>query len=579
VNRWCFIAIAAAPLLLGSLTAPAESDLVWWTTHGLEKVRPYTPPPEHPSHEVRISAARNEFEPFQIVLRAENREIKTIDVDFSDLRGARDVIHKKNIGAYLEQYIDLSTPSSIAGGSGEWPDALIPKVDSYARERRNAFPFKLRRNRNQPLWIEVYVPKSTPAGFYRGNIAITISGNTAFTVPVELRVWDFALPSTSSLRTSFGFSGVPAVRQHYGRYTSDKDVADLTSLYQKAALRHRISLDGSTGLHPEVKTAGRYALIYWDAYDKVMAPFLNGSVFAGDDPLAGARLTSVDVRTPALLTSSEQQIDFWRQTSAHFRKHGWFDRLFNYVWDEPNPSHSEALLRRGEVVHRADPEIKNLITSSLRAEWSPVVDIWAPVINCLEQEPGRPENCKPFAGRRAYDAELSKGKELWWYQSCMSHGCNIVGGDYFRGWPSYMIDEAPVGNRIMEWLTWKYGVQGELYFNTNEAYIRKKNPWTDVYLFGGNGDGTLFYPGRPSVIGGKTDIPIESIRLKLIREGLEDYEYLRKLQELQGVQTAAGIVDNFVRSAYDFDLSPEKLFAARDALAREIEAHEGLRGN
>ena len=61
--------------------------------------------------------------------------------------------------------------------------------------------------------------------------------------------------------------------------------------------------------------------------------------------------------------------------------------------------------------------------------------------------------------RHSYDSELAKGKKLWWYQACSSHGCNIVGGDYFRGWPSYMIDSSGLRNRIMEWMTWKYGIQ------------------------------------------------------------------------------------------------------------------------
>ena len=38
---------------------------------------------------------------------------------------------------------------------------------------------------------------------------------------------------------------------------------------------------------------------------------------------------------------------------------------------------------------------------------------------------------------------------------------------------------------------------------------------TDIRHFGGNGDGTLFYPGLPAKIGGHTEIPIDSIRLKL----------------------------------------------------------------
>ncbi len=89
----------------------------------------------------------------------------------------------------------------------------------------------------------------------------------------------------------------------------------------------------------------------------------------------------------------------------------------------------------------------------------------------------------------------------------------------------------------MQWVAWKYKMQGELYYSMDEAY-GEKDPWTDIRLFGGNGDGTLFYPGLPARIGGHTDIPIESIRLKLIREGMEDYEYLALLAKLKGQNAA-----------------------------------------
>src|SRR5262245_38649102 len=44
----------------------------------------------------------------------------------------------------------------------------------------------------------------------------------------------------------------------------------------------------------------------------------------------------------------------------------------------------------------------------------------------------------------------------------------------------------------------------------NESYSRPQDVWDHVWLFGGNGDGTHFYPGRPRTIGGTSDIPIEA---------------------------------------------------------------------
>jgi Domain of unknown function (DUF4091) len=146
----------------------------------------------------------------------------------------------------------------------------------------------------------------------------------------------------------------------------------------------------------------------------------------------------------------------------------------------------------------------------------------------------------------------------------------MVGGDYFHGWPSYMIDVDAVANRIMQWLTWKYDVKGELYYAMNESYSHPEDAWTHIWLFGGNGDGTLFYPGRPRTIGGTSDIPIESIRLKLIRDGLEDYEYLALLSKNEGREGAAKYVDRLVTNAHTYDRDPAMLYNVRREIGERL---------
>jgi hypothetical protein len=565
-----FLLLAAVPVCLSPMRLASGPDLIWWTAGSLEKIRPFDNEPENAGREARLYAARNEFEAFQVVLRVRDTDVDGVDVEVTDLHGSAATIPNKYISVYLEGYIDLKIPSSVAGGAGQWPDPLIPRVDRYANEKRNAFPIRLVKGRNQPVWIEVFVPRSAPAGAYRGNVRVSLNGKPEQSIPLILEVWNFELPVTSSLATAFGFSGNTALGAHYGRYTGDKDLDDIIFAYQKAALWHRITLDTSAGIVPSAVIAGREVRIRWDHYDRVMAPFLDGHVFSRDEPLYGARATSVALHTPQALKTAEQQIDFWRQTARHFREKRWFDRLFHYLWDEPKPKEYPAMLELGRRVHRADPALQNLVTAPLHPEWSDVVDIWTPVVNCFEKKPEHSEYCDPTVDRSAYEPLLAKGKRLWWYQACSSHGCYIVGGDYFRGWPSYMIDDAPVRNRIMEWLTWKYDIGGELYFSTNAAFGKNRDPWKDVRLFGGNGDGTLFYPGRPDIIGGTTQIPIESIRLKLIRDGLEDYEYLVMLARLAGGKMTADITGTFIRNTYDYEQNPEKLYAARERIGREI---------
>jgi Domain of unknown function (DUF4091) len=561
--RWVVLSLAAIPIVLSAFRPPAPR-VSWWTTHALQKVRPYDTLPDKLQTSVKISAARNEFEAFQIVFRAESNDVDGLDLQASDFKGPKGaVLSANNVAIYFERYLDLPKPSSIEGTAGEWPDALIPRVDRYSGERRNAFPFTLIRRHAQPIWIEVYIPPSTVPGIYRGDVAMTIDGQREATIPVSVEVWNFALPSTSSLPNTFGLNGLTAVRQHLGRYTNDDDVIRFTSMYRKAALWHRLSIHNGSMLPPRVSFAANKMTIDWSRYDKEVAPFLDGTAIRSGEPLQGAKATTIDIPGIAALRDAQQKTLYLRAVADHFREKGWFDRLFNYLWDEPKPDKYDEVVRQGNLVHSAVPGIKNLVTSSFRSDWAGAVDIFVPLINCFSFKPENHNNCDQ-------QIEQLKMPYLWSYQSCASHGCFIVGGEYFRGWPSYVIDVDPVANRIMPWVIWKYDIRGELYYGLNEAYSHKEDAWDHIYLFGGNGDGTLFYPGRPRTIGGTTDIPVESLRLKLIRDGLEDYEYLVLLSKYAGDDFARGYVDRLVTNVYTYAREPEELYKIRREIAERL---------
>src|SRR5215471_7770263 len=131
MHRILMLAIAAVPLVLTSFRPPAPS-LVWWTTTTLDKVHPSDSPPENLDKSVSVSAARNEFEPFQIVLRSVSQQIEMVDVEVSDLTGPQGaVISKQNFTVYFERFLNLKAASNVEGRAGEWPDPLIPRVDRY----------------------------------------------------------------------------------------------------------------------------------------------------------------------------------------------------------------------------------------------------------------------------------------------------------------------------------------------------------------------------------------------------------------------------------------------------------------
>jgi hypothetical protein len=192
----------------------------------------------------RIEAARGEREAFQVVVEARTA-LAAVRAHASDLVGPGRIA-AANVRLHRVAYLDLRTPSSIEGGTGAWPDPLVPDRDACAGELRNAFPFAVPAGERRAIWVEIEVPADAPPGICRGAVAMTDGARTLGAVPVELRVRAVIRPREPALPVTFGFSGASAARGH--RLPADEPtVRELAVRYQRAALAHRFALHYGSG--------------------------------------------------------------------------------------------------------------------------------------------------------------------------------------------------------------------------------------------------------------------------------------------------------------------------------------------
>jgi hypothetical protein len=551
MSRWIRVPaevwLACALLLATGSARAAPATAKVWVAPASEKILPAAP--ARASAVAAIAAARNEFEAFQVVITGSARKVRATASPLVGPGGATIAAPR----LHREALLNLTRPSAPDGATGRFPDPLVPDVDEVAGERRNAFPFDIRGSESRALWVEVFVPPGAAPGSYRGEVRVEHSGRESI-VPVELTVWDFELPSTATLRSAFGLAwgALPS-----GHGISSSDIAAFATLrarYGQLALDHRVSLSHhDDGMWNDL-----------DHFDRYYRPLMDGTAATR---LAGARLTAVEYLGPL---ADVANLARWAQ--RYRSRPGWFERLFQYTCDEP-PYQGCGwgdIALRARAAKEADPEFRTLVTTTIQeAEANGatgLLDLMVPVVNFMDDKSGG------YAGdqRPKYDAFLAAEplNEVWLYQSCMSHGC---GGSsaYDMGWPSYMVDASAVRNRAMQWLAFKYRATGELYWETTYAYL-SGDPWTSVWEFDGNGDGTLFYPGTPAKIGGTTHVPVASIRLKMIREGMEDHEYLVLLAELGDPGLAAQLVGDLFPAASVSDPGVARLMAARERMARRI---------
>eukprot|EP01051_Picozoa_sp_SAG22_P006711 SAG22_NODE_449_length_10399_cov_43.159515_2_plen_182_part_00 len=95
-----------------------------------------------------IHSARNEVESFLVVVNGGAKGLTgvAIDIPAEPVAGAA-------IALYAAHYVNISKPSGCSNGpTGLCPDALVPAVDVYVGEKRNAFPMAVPDGENRVAW-------------------------------------------------------------------------------------------------------------------------------------------------------------------------------------------------------------------------------------------------------------------------------------------------------------------------------------------------------------------------------------------------------------------------------------------
>ncbi len=110
-----------------------------------------------------------------------------------------------------------------------------------------------------------------------------------------------------------------------------------------------------------------------------------------------------------------------------------------------------------------------------------------------------------------------------------------------------------------------------MYWGSLTHWSEVADPWTEPGTFHPrglvyNGEGSLVYPARD--VGYDGIAP--SLRLKALRDSIQDYEYLAILDRLGRAAEAEKIVVPLADSWFHWDPDPEHYDAARAELARLI---------
>ena len=445
-----------------------------------------------------VNMAKNEWESFQLLILAGKEEfhVTKVEATFPENRKTGRVMSNARIEIYRVGFVNIEKPTPGNFRTGLWPDPLLP-VDSFVVKEHSI----------QPVWISVYVPANVDAGEYRGWITVYGEKNTSDKIQYNIKVRKFTLSEKRHLKTPLAACTM-----------FDDRVSKFNSWYPESE-------------HPRDEIFGKlYQLMTDYLVDASRVPLRHVKINGYENNELKLDFSEADKWTQYCLDKNMGYMSFYYSSefdkygshgqdyakayTEHIREKKWEDDTFVYIRDEPVPTEYEIVRKRCDAIKTIAPELPRMITAIIDVNsLVGCVDIWCPSISdgpTFEQV----QRCR------------KRGEKVWFYVSVSPK----------KPWPNFFIDYPATDHRVLFWMAYKYGAEGFLYYamdawdfmgNSNydaDPSRRFPNKFNTLTCLDGNGDGLLIYPG--------TDGPWASQRLSIIRDGIEDYEYMALLEEL-----------------------------------------------
>ena len=512
--------------------------------------------------EFALNCFRNEYESGQLIITAMN-DVEEYTISVGKFSNGNSELPQDSFEIYHEYYHEVESiyDAESKMQPGMYPDALIP-MDVAVENEMNT----VEAGNNQGIWIAVKTPVGQEAGTYKGTFELTINKKKV-EVPATIKVVDYTLPSTVSLKSCFPIQV---------NYMFNGELDDTQEMYEK----HLDILNN-------FRLAGQYLSSYvpvgiGDAYDKaVYDANIAVKYHAKDNCSAYAiRVFSTsgeyerELSTDYFMAYLKAYIDVSIENNVNL-----FDKAYVYmgnICDEPTLSGTEALADNAatqfqnclleaasylqgvscnaklkESIKKDLLGLSNVVTGEL-SEKMPTVNTYCPTVDYFGSE----------VAEVNYQELRDIDKDYWFYT------CTVPKIPY----PTTHLDDNGVSSRVMGWMAKDYDVSGyltwELIYYVKHGVgstvdVYGQDLYDDVHRWGdAYGDGFYVYPGK--VFG--LDEPIISLRLFTLCDGMEDYEALLDLENsYEAIGTKAGIsgleADSVLGTIYETMYSNARVYA------------------
>ncbi len=460
---------------------------------------------------LELAACSNESEQAQLVIRP-TQDIPLVSLQFSALSSPSATIPAEAWSWQRVVSVHIKKPT-LYYGTGGWETGMIPDPLKAGR------PFTAPADENSTMIVEVSVPANAQPGSYAGSIELRGEGIPPASIPVQLTVWGFALPTEPTFATNgHQMSSEPEVFKFL------KD-AKVTSL-KYGARGVKYSFDRESG---KLKLDTRS---YEESMKRVVDEAGFHSVCLPPSLLGSQKQMSKSYLSTGYPVGSDE---FWpvydqylTQMRDFYRAHGWEDNVVFYIVDEIREEYHPLVAKLGRRSQQVFPELQVLVTTNKASdELAGAIDIWVVPWHFFIT---RPEDV------HRWDELRARGLKLW----CYMNSAYIINADWNPG-----------ALRFFPTVCAKYGFEGVVWWHFSYYKVagEVQNPWGkglvtqgkedgDKRLYGG---GYLFYPPTD-----EEPFWHSSLRWENYRQGIDEYEMMQLLrQRWQRVLRSLGPVADY----------------------------------
>jgi hypothetical protein len=405
------------------------------------------------------------------------------------------------LSAYVAHCVNVTEPLDPAFPKGRTPDPLLA---------HNAPEPAAVATGNVIFWIDWAAPVGLPPGEYRSAVTVRSGDRVLARLPLVLRRWGFDLPEVPHYR-SMVLVGGPPIRRFYPGLND----TDALALAWDILAAHRLS-GFNLAAAPAVQMKDGVLSFDWTRFDQILVaarryrataltlgPMFGGGCSEGWKPRF--KLAGFTALADEGFAGAYSELN--RQMAERLRQAGLLDLAYVYPYDEPETDYMDKVGALCDLIHQGASDLKVLATTDPatgQAIWGKV-NAWI-----VPWSSARPEVVGP---RRL------AGDEVWVYNMTAS------------------IESTPLSHRTFMWHALSASAAGGLLWNA--CWWNGINPWEkptaapvpvgrnneQLYHYSA-GQASLFYPDPA----GKGPL-VPSLRLLLIRQGVEDFDLLTSLLE------------------------------------------------